>query len=134
MVRHRRRGTALLLGVVSVFVVALAAHVLYGALLADFQAYRSEETQIVLRALTDASLASTLARLSQEPGSTGIPRQPLGRGYIESHVRPLPGGLLEVTASAESGAARASVVARVAPNLVVLSWERSEPSERTISK
>lgn len=124
---RRTRGSAFLLGIVAVLVVAAAGHVLYGLLSSDFRAFRAEQSQIVLRALTDASLASTLARLAQDPATTGLPRQRLDRGFIESQVRPLPGGLLEITASAESGLARASVVARVAPGLRVVSWERSGP-------
>lgn len=132
MVRRRDRGSSLLLAIVAVFVVSIAAQALHGILLREVHGFQAERRSVQLRALTDASLAATLARLSEDPDVRRVPRQPLGDGFFESQVRITGPGVVEVLATAESGGrlttARAVVTLDPSGPRVVR-WEPSAAAE-----
>jgi hypothetical protein len=130
VVARRDRGSSLLVAILALVVVSVAAQALHGILLRDLGGLRAERRAVELRALTDAALASTLARLQGDPTAPGAPRQRLGNGTFESLVRPAGAGLVDVLAAGETGGLRAVVSARVAlgpDGPRVVRWERSAP-------
>ena len=61
---------------------------------------RREARSVTLTALSDAALAETLARLSQDPYYDGVPERDFGGGRLRSTVRFLSPGRYEVVATA----------------------------------
>jgi Tfp pilus assembly protein PilV len=59
-----------------------------------------ESRSLTLTALSDAALAETLARLSEDAAFRGAPEHAFGAGSLKSEVRPLSAVRFEVTATA----------------------------------
>lgn len=126
--RRRQRGSALLLAIVAVAIVAIAAQAVHGILMRGLQGFQAERRAVQLRALTDAALATTLARLSENPSLGRVSRQTLGDGFIESAIRAAEPGTVEVLATAQAGGRRGTVRAIVAMEPAgprVVTWEPS---------
>lgn len=126
--RRRERGSALLIAIVALVVVSIAAQAVHGILIRGVQGFQAERSSVQLRALTDAALAATLARLSEDPTVRRVAKQRLGTGFFESRVRELEPGIVEILATAETGRRRSAVraVASLGPaGLRVVAWEPS---------
>ena len=112
--RRRERGAALLVAMVALVVVSIAAHAVHGTLVRSLHGFRGDRRAAQLRALSDAALADTLARLSSDPAFRGVPRRPLADGFLKSEVRPRGEGVVEVFATAEAAGVRSTAWAVVA--------------------
>lgn len=94
---------------------------------------RREARSVTLTALSDAALAETLARLSQDPYYDGVPEHDFGGGRLRSEVRFLSPGRYEVVATAVYAGRERTVEAEVsrppgAPARVVRWRLRSRPA------
>jgi hypothetical protein len=111
--RARESGAALVLALGAVALV-LASVLLVARLLDTRQIASSyEQRSIVLTALSDAALAETLAKLSEEPNYTGIGDRDFGSGTIRSRVTTTPRGRKDVTAIGEYGGWQSIIAAEV---------------------
>ena len=122
------RGSTLFVALVALFVVAIAAQALHGALVRSLHGYREERQSVQLRALTDAALAATLASLSEDPSIRSVPKRRLGEGFLLSEVRSHGPGVVEVLATGEIGVARSTARALVSLEPTgprVVAWDPS---------
>ncbi len=98
--RVGERGSALLVALL-VLVLATTAGLLVAVGLAlDLRAQRDDDRRVRLGALADSALAEAIADLALDPDSAGFLPHPFGGGEIESEVRTLAAGRLQVTARA----------------------------------
>ena len=79
-------GHALLMAILVVLLVATSMTLVSKSLLLEVNQSRTRAAQLDLVALADAALAESLARLALQPGFSGIPRRPEGRGEVEAQV------------------------------------------------
>lgn len=102
MVRARReRGFALLPAIVAVVLIGIAGEGLHRLISDRLDALREDTRRASLRALNDAAVASTLARLAADPTLRGVPAIRFGGGAISSEVVPVGPGRLRVDARAD---------------------------------
>jgi hypothetical protein len=125
--RSRERGFSLVVAIAVVAGIGLAVLVVAQELQTRFDAFRLDERQVTLTALSDAALAATLARLSVDPDSRGIAPRALGPGTIASRVERVSPTERRVRALAQAGRFEARLDATVLLselNPRVVAWQR----------
>lgn len=127
--QRNQRGSALLLALVAVVVVALAVSLTAGFLQNRTRTLTRDIRSVELTALADAAMAEALARLAENSAFSGVDRHAFGSGEIGSSVTGLSAGMVQVRATGASGEWRVSIVAEVRTNGVlgprVLRWRYS---------
>jgi hypothetical protein len=115
MVRSRSQaGVALVLALVALSVV-VASVLLVASMIDDRRIPTSYEYRsVVLRALSDAALAESLALLSTDPSFVGIAERPFGGGGITSSVATTPVGTRMVVSVSSFDGWRSVLTAEVA--------------------
>ncbi len=113
MTARREAGAALVLALLAVTAVAAAVLVVAGLIDARRVASGYEYRTVVLTTLSDAALAETLARLSEDPDHAGIDERRFGEGGIASSVGTTPAGTRLVTAVGSFAGWRSVLVAEV---------------------
>jgi len=98
---RRERGFALLPAIVAVVLMGIAGEGLYRLVSDRLDSLRDDTRRASLRALNDAAVASTLARLAADPAFRGIPATSFGGGAISSAVAPAGSGRLRIDARAD---------------------------------
>lgn len=118
MVTSRQSGQALLLALLVLLLVATGMSLLGRTLLLEMRSVQSQAARLELQALSDAALAEALARLAEQPGTSGLPRRRLGPGTYEARIERATGTrrasrIVDVELLAEVGARSQRSVARV---------------------
>lgn len=114
MVRRRgQSGYALLTALLVLLLVSVSLAILAASLQLRMRLARQEVETVNLMTLTDGALAETLAHLYVEPGFTGVPEHPLGRGQVKSQVTGSGVGRYTVVAVARYAGKERSVQAEV---------------------
>ena len=98
--RHRCAGHALFVTLIVLVLVAAAV-----GLLATHYGLRArmasqEERRIHLNAMTDAAVAESLAKLSEDDDFEGVEERPFAGGTLSSRIEDLPENRREILASA----------------------------------
>jgi uncharacterized membrane protein len=111
--RRGERGGALLLALAVVGLAALAVGTALGGLQQETAAVRRADTSARLRALADAGVAATLARLAVDPHADGLGPQRFADGEIASRIEWLGHETVNVMVTATARQRSLTVVARV---------------------
>jgi type II secretory pathway component PulK len=111
--RRSERGSALLLALAVVGLAALAVGTALGGLQQELAAARRADTRARLRALADAGLAATLARLAADRHATGLPPQRFAGGEVASDVVPAGRDAVDVVVNVTTQDRSLTVAARV---------------------
>lgn len=126
--RPGESGYALVTALLAVFLLSVALALVGASLQLRMRLVQDEARDLRLRALSDAALAETLARLAESAYFDGVEERPFGGGAIRSEVRFLAPGRFEVVATAayswEERAVRAEVL-RYPGRARVVRWERA---------
>ncbi len=121
-------GYALVTTLLAVFLLSVALALVGASLQLRMRLVQDEARDLRLRALSDAALAETLARLAESAYFDGVEERPFGGGAIRSEVRFLAPGRFEVVATAayswEERTVRAEVL-RYPGHARVARWERA---------
>lgn len=126
--KRRESGYALVTVLLAVFLLSVALALVGASLQLRMRLVQDEARDLRLRALSDAALAETLARLAESAYFDGVEEHPFGGGAIRSEVRFLAPGRFEVVATAsyswEERTVRAEVL-RHPGQARVVRWERA---------
>lgn len=129
--RRGEKGSALLLALIVLVLTSTTMLLLATALSIDLRQRREETRRSRMTVLLDAAVAEALASLRDNPDSHGRTARPFGGGEIESTVRTLPDGSLEILATARSVSATRSAIVRVVYGPYgprVVGWQRTAAS------
>ena len=128
--RMSRRDTGFVLASVllAILLLSIGLALVAASLQLRMRLVRREAQSVTLTALSDAALAETLAKLSEDAYYHGVPEHGLGPGRLRSDVRFLSPGRYEVVATATYAGRERTVEADVlrpagAPARVVR-WRR----------
>lgn len=120
-------GYALVTVLLALFLLSVALALVGASLQLRMRLVQDEARDLRLRALSDAVLAETLARLAESSYFDGVEERPFGGGAIHSEVRFLAPGRFEVLATAayswKERTVRAEVL-RTVGHTQVVRWER----------
>ena len=123
--RQRERGGALLLALAVVGLAALAVGTALGSLQQEMAAARRIDASAHLRALADAGVAATLARLAANQHDDGLQPQRFADGEIASRIERVGHNTVDVvvTATVRQGSLTVRVRVRVdETGPIVLGW------------
>lgn len=126
--RRAEEGQALLVALLTLFMVSVALSLAASALALHQKAVQDEVRDVKLRAHTDAALARTLAELRRNRNYGGIPEEDFDGGWIASKVEAVSGLMVRIEARAGYADKEQAVSADVRMPLGglprVTSWER----------
>jgi type II secretory pathway pseudopilin PulG len=126
--RHREAGFALPTVLLAVLLLSIALALIAASLQLRMRLVRREAQALTLSALSDAALAETLARLTQNAYYLGVGERPFGGGSLKSEVRFRSPGRYEVVATATYAGRERTVVAEVVrppgASAQVVRWKR----------
>jgi type II secretory pathway component PulK len=111
--RGGERGGALLLALAVVALAALAVGTALGGLQQEIDAVRRADTGARLRALADAGIAATLARLTVDENAGDIEQQRFGGGQAASSVVRVDRDTVDVVVTATTRESSLTVTVRV---------------------
>lgn len=121
----RQTGHALLVAMIIVLLVASAATMVAAQFGYRAQLISQESRRIHLVAMTDATIAESLANLSQSSSYAGVPEREFGGGTIGSEITSLPDSRRQILATASYRGWERRALARVrieSGGLVVEAW------------